>query len=129
MLWSAPAALGIKSIMNDTQTELTNAVTPTQLASEADFTVRIGDSAADALRVTAFEGTEAISQLFFFTVELCSHDPELDLDALLGQSCTLKLAGACGTTSGRCSAPPAASVGLSRNQLFSQTATGPEQSD
>jgi type VI secretion system secreted protein VgrG len=69
----------------------------TRLGFEADFIFRAGDLAPDALKVTAFKGTEAISELFHFRIELCSTDASIDVDAVLGKPCTLEIAGPSGS--------------------------------
>jgi len=63
-----------------------------RLAREADFTfvVEAGDSGE--LKVTEFSGTEGISELYCFRVELCADDDHLDLAAMLGQPCRLEIA-------------------------------------
>ena len=48
------------------------------LADLADFILRVADVPTDDLKITAFEGTEGISELFRFRVDLCSDDPDID---------------------------------------------------
>lgn len=50
----------------------------------------VGDS---ALNVIGFKGTEALSELFHFDVELCSKDPAIDTAKLLGKPCRLLIEG------------------------------------
>jgi type VI secretion system secreted protein VgrG len=66
-------------------------------AHTADFTLQAGDRTAEDLKVTGFTGTERISRLFDFRVEICSDDANIDLDSLVGQSCTLEIAGPSGS--------------------------------
>ena len=53
------------------------------LANTAHFTLQIPTVRND-FKVLAFEGVEAISQLYAIRVELVSEEPEMDLEALLG---------------------------------------------
>ncbi len=69
-------------------------VSGTARASQADFTFSIGDLDASILRVTSFDGTEGLSELFEFSVELSSDAADLDLEAQLGQNCLLQIRGA-----------------------------------
>ena len=64
---------------------------PASYADTADFTFKIDDLDVDVLKVLAFEGTEGISELFRFRVELCSDDANIDLNALLGKPCSLEI--------------------------------------
>lgn len=65
-------------------------------AREADFTFKVGDTSADVLKVTGFTGAEGISELFHFRVELCSDDPEIDLNSIIGEACVLQIDGSSG---------------------------------
>lgn len=67
-----------------------------ELASVGDFTFRVDDLPPDHLKVTAFSGTEAISELFRFDVTLCSQDADLAPAEMLGKACTLRIATAQG---------------------------------
>lgn len=69
----------------------------TRLGFEADFIFRVGDLPPDALKVTAFNGTESISELFHFRIELCSTDANIEVNAVLGKPCTLEIAGPSGS--------------------------------
>ena len=62
-------------------------------AQQADFTLQIGGPTDVDLKVTAFEGTEGISELYEFQIELCSEDADIDLDAPMGEPCTLEIVG------------------------------------
>jgi type VI secretion system secreted protein VgrG len=53
-------------------------------ANTAHFTLQI-PSVRNDFKVLAFEGIEAISQLYAIRVELVSEDPEIDLEALLSK--------------------------------------------
>ena len=44
------------------------------------------------LHVLAFQGEEALSRLFRFTLELASEDDDLPFDSVVGQPATLTLA-------------------------------------
>ncbi len=54
------------------------------------FTFEVGDYGPDELLVTSFRGTEGVSELFRFEIELASEDAEVDFEAVVGQSATLK---------------------------------------
>lgn len=45
----------------------------------------------DKLAVTKFEGSEGLSELFEYRLELVSNDSDIDLDKLLGTKCSLEL--------------------------------------
>jgi len=66
-------------------------------ACQADFTFTTNGGPVDELLVTAFSGTEAISELFRFRVELCSDDADIDFNAIVGQPCALEIAGSSGS--------------------------------
>jgi len=68
-----------------------------RLASEADFTFRAGETLAEDLKVVGFSGTEGLNQLFEFRVELCSDDPNVAFDGVVGKACYLEIAGASGS--------------------------------
>jgi len=63
-------------------------------AAEADLTFRVGSLGETVLRVVEFNGTEGISQLFHFTLELASADAEVDFKAVVGQPAGLTVEGA-----------------------------------
>lgn len=65
--------------------------------NEADFTFKVGDFDTDVLKVTAFSGSEGISELFHFRVDLCSDDANIDFDAVVGKACTLEIATSAGS--------------------------------
>jgi type VI secretion system secreted protein VgrG len=58
----------------------------------AQFTFQVAGLDQD-LRVARFSGTEGISQLFRFTVELAAEDPEIDFKAVVGKPAVLTLYG------------------------------------
>jgi len=60
-------------------------------ADVADFTFRLNNAPADALRVVRFHGKEALSELFEFVVDLVSEEWEADLDAVLKARATLTI--------------------------------------
>lgn len=64
---------------------------------EADYRFVIGEMSGDELWVTRFFGSEQISRLFHFRLELCSENPDLDPGTLVNQPCVLEIAGAAGT--------------------------------
>ncbi len=70
---------------------------PLRGAHEADFTFRVGELTEDDLRVTGFAGTEGISELFAFTVELCSREADIDFEAVVGKKCVLEIASSAGS--------------------------------
>ncbi|GAB4319030.1 MAG: type VI secretion system tip protein VgrG [Candidatus Zixiibacteriota bacterium] len=65
-------------------------------ANVARYTFSIQD-VSDELRVTSFTGTEGISQLFHFTIELACDNSELDLDSILGKPAQFDMAHPTGT--------------------------------
>ena len=66
-------------------------------ADEADFIFRAADLPWERLKVTGFTGTEGISELFEFTIDLASDDPDVPGGQLLGKPCTLEIAGPSGS--------------------------------
>lgn len=69
----------------------------TRAADTADFTLKAGELTTEDLRVTRFEGTEGISELFHFRVDLHSDQSDLELSTIVGQACQLEIAGASGS--------------------------------
>jgi type VI secretion system secreted protein VgrG len=61
--------------------------------SEADYTIKTGSLPADKLKVVSFFGSEGISELFRFSVDLASSDKEIDFDAAVGQPTLLTIHG------------------------------------
>ena len=61
--------------------------------SEADYTFKAGSLSADKLKVVSFFGSEGISELFRFSVDLASSDKEIDFDAAVGQPTLLTIHG------------------------------------
>ena len=61
--------------------------------SEADYTFKAGSLPADKLKVVSFFGSEGISELFRFSVDLASSDKEIDFDAAVGQPTLLTIHG------------------------------------
>ncbi len=66
-------------------------------AQQADFLFRIGEAPRDLLMVTGFTGTEGLSELYHFRLDLVSDDAEIDLAAQVGQPCTLEIKGTAGS--------------------------------
>jgi len=62
-------------------------------AAEADLTFRVGSLDDTVLKVVQFNGTEGISQLFQFTLELASTDGEIDFAKVLGEAAMLTIQG------------------------------------
>jgi len=62
----------------------------------ADFIFHGGGCDADTLKVTAFEGVERISELYHFRVQLCSDEPAISLEAVVGQPAVVEIRGATG---------------------------------
>src|SRR5262245_6364779 len=64
----------------------------------ADFTFAVADGGPSGLddkkrlRVTSLQGSEGLSELFQFRVELCSDDVEIDLASMIGKPATLEFA-------------------------------------
>jgi len=69
------------------------AAPPIRTSREADLTFRIGDMSAEVLRVFSFTGDEGISELFRFEARLCSDEPDIQPDDLIGEPCRLEIAG------------------------------------
>lgn len=65
--------------------------------NKADFCFKVGELTFHDLRVTGFTGSEGLSQLFDFRVELCSENREVDFASVLGKPCTLEIEGGGGT--------------------------------
>jgi type VI secretion system secreted protein VgrG len=49
------------------------------------FTFEVGEFGPDDLLVTSFRGSEAISELYRYEIELASENPDLDFEAVIGQ--------------------------------------------
>jgi type VI secretion system secreted protein VgrG len=62
-------------------------------AAEADLTFRVGAMDDTVLKVVHFNGTEGISQLYQFTLELASKDGEIDFAKVLGEAGLLTIQG------------------------------------
>src|SRR4051794_9790000 len=63
---------------------------PSQLSQDdriAALTTPLGD---DVLVVARFDAGEGLSELFEYRIEALSQQPDIDLDSLIGQHCTLK---------------------------------------
>ncbi|MFH1746449.1 MAG: type VI secretion system tip protein TssI/VgrG [Planctomycetota bacterium] len=69
----------------------------TRDADTADFTLKVGELTTEDLRVTRFEGSEGISELFCFRLELCSNQNDIDFVAIVGKPCVLEIGGASGS--------------------------------
>lgn len=66
-------------------------------ALQADFLFNVGELSAEDLKVSAFRGTEGISRLYSYRVELVSDDPDIAYSAVLGKPCGLDIRNAAGT--------------------------------
>jgi type VI secretion system secreted protein VgrG len=66
-------------------------------ARMADFTFRAGSLVEDELRVTGFSGTEGISELFHFHVDVCSDRSDIALEEIVGKGAVLEISGAHGS--------------------------------
>lgn len=66
-------------------------------ASVADFTFKVGDLTTEDLKVTGFTGTEGISALFEFRVELCSDHPDVDPTTIVAKPALLEISGSSGS--------------------------------
>ena len=62
-------------------------------AAEADLTFRVGAMDDTVLKVVQFNGSEGISQLYQFTLELASKDGEIDFAKVLGEAALLTIQG------------------------------------
>src|SRR5262252_4234932 len=72
-------------------------IEPYTPANVADFRFRAAGFETDDLRVTAFAGTEGISELFSYRIRLCSEIDNIDPLPLLGQKAALEIDGEQGT--------------------------------
>jgi type VI secretion system secreted protein VgrG len=61
--------------------------------NETDYALKIDGQPADLLKVVRFSGTEAISELFHFSVDLASKNAGINFDAVLGKRAVLTLRG------------------------------------
>ena len=66
-------------------------------ADTAGFTFKVDGADDTELKVVGFKGREGISRLFSFEVELASDNAQIDLYKMVGQACTLAIAGDDGT--------------------------------
>ena len=64
--------------------------------TNAAFTFKAGELDTETLKVLGFTGSEAISELFRFSVELCSDEPNIDAATVVGKPCILRLEGPSG---------------------------------
>ncbi len=63
-----------------------------QSADTAEFVFRAAGGDNQLLRVVAFSGSEGLNQLFHFSLELVSDEPDLEFDKLVGEPCVLEIA-------------------------------------
>ena len=63
----------------------------------ADFTLKVGELDTEVLKVTRFEGTEGISELFSFHLELCSDNSDIPFADVVGKPCVLEIGGVNGS--------------------------------
>jgi type VI secretion system secreted protein VgrG len=61
--------------------------------NETDYALKIDGQAADLLKVVRFSGTEAVSELFHFSVDLASKNQGIDFNSVLGKPAALTLRG------------------------------------
>jgi len=71
-------------------------VAPSSSASPAEFLFEVGGLGPEVLRVVHFRGTEGISQLFEFEIELAADDASIEFDAVVGEAALLTWKGAAG---------------------------------
>jgi type VI secretion system secreted protein VgrG len=64
--------------------------------NETDYALKIDGQAADLLKVVRFSGTEAVSELFHFSVDLASKNGGINFDDVLGKPAALTLRGTVG---------------------------------
>lgn len=67
-----------------------------RVANKADYTFKAGPYIGDKLKVLRFSGTEEISRLFQFKIDLISTDGEIDYDQLIRQPGLLAIRGGAG---------------------------------
>lgn len=67
------------------------APSPVASGTKAEFHLHAADLPAELLRVVAFEGVEALSELYCVRVELCSDEPDIDLSTLVGRPACLEI--------------------------------------
>ena len=65
-------------------------------AQQSDYAFRVGTGAVDELLVVGFRGTEALSELFEFEIELACEDANIDIATIVGQPASLTIAGESG---------------------------------
>lgn len=68
-----------------------------RLGSEADFFFEAGPYSSQDLKVMRFEGKEAMSELFYFQLEVAMEEVEPDFEAILGKPSMLTIEGDEGT--------------------------------
>jgi len=61
--------------------------------SEADYTFKVGSYSGNKLRVVSFFGSEGISEMFRYNIDLASLDGEVDFDEVIGQPALLTIHG------------------------------------
>ena len=61
--------------------------------SEADYTFKAGSYSGNKLRVVSFFGSEGISEMFRYNIDLASLDGEVDFDEVIGQPALLTIHG------------------------------------
>ncbi|CAE6781753.1 Type VI secretion system spike protein VgrG1a [Nitrospira defluvii] len=64
--------------------------------TEAPHLFKVGAYSADKLRVVRFEGSEGLSQVYRFSLDLASSDPKIDFDQVVGQPALLTARGSRG---------------------------------
>ncbi|GMV49632.1 type VI secretion system tip protein VgrG [Nitrospirales bacterium NOB] len=64
--------------------------------TDAPHLFKVGAYSGDKLRVIRFEGSEGLSQVFRFSLDLASSDPKIDFDQVIGQPALLTARGSMG---------------------------------
>lgn len=64
-----------------------------EIKTEAPHVFKAGAYPAEKLRVLRFEGTEGLSQMFHFSLDLASSDQKIDFDQVVGQPALLTAKG------------------------------------
>lgn len=67
------------------------------IVTEAPHVFKVGSYSAEKLRVLRFEGSEGLSEIFHFSLDLASTDQKIEFDQVVGQTALLTVRGSEGT--------------------------------